>query len=65
MTIHRAKNREFPNVIVLWPDSVTGSSDHLRRLLYNAVTRAQSHCTVIVLGSGRLHTPPFAQSDSN
>lgn len=60
MTIQRAKNREFPNVIVLWPHTATGSPEHLRRLLYNGITRAQSHCTVIVLGQGRLDTAPFA-----
>lgn len=60
MTIQRAKNREFPNVIVLWPHTATGSAEHQRRLLYNAITRAQSHCTVIVLGQGRLNTTPFA-----
>lgn len=62
MTIQRAKNREFPNVIVLWPHTATGSPEHLRRLLYNAITRAQNHCTVIVLGQGRLNAPPFAPS---
>ena len=60
MTIQRAKNREFPNVIVLWPHTVTGSPEHLRRLLYNAITRAQHHCTVIVLGKGRLNAAPFS-----
>jgi superfamily I DNA/RNA helicase len=60
MTIHRAKNREFQNVVVLWPHTVTGSPEHLRRLLYNAITRAISHCTVIVFGQGRLDAPPFA-----
>jgi superfamily I DNA/RNA helicase len=60
MTIQRAKNREFANVIVLWPYSVTGSPEHLRRLLYNAITRAMNHCSVIVLGQGRLNAPPFA-----
>lgn len=60
MTIQRAKNREFPNVIVLWPHTVTGSAEHLRRLLYNGITRAQNHCTVIVLGQNRLNAPPFA-----
>jgi superfamily I DNA/RNA helicase len=60
MTIQRAKNREFPNVIVLWPHTATGSAEHLRRLLYNGITRAQNHCTVIVLGQGRLNAPPFA-----
>ena len=60
MTIQRAKNREFPNVIVLWPHTATGSAEHLRRLLYNGITRAQRHCTVIVLGQNRLQSPPFA-----
>lgn len=60
MTIQRAKNREFTNVIVLWPHTATGSPEHLRRLLYNGITRAQSHCTVIVLGQGRLNAAPFA-----
>jgi superfamily I DNA/RNA helicase len=64
MTIQRAKNREFANVIILWPHSVTGSTEHLRRLLYNAITRAQNHCTVIVLGQGRLSAPPFAPATS-
>lgn len=60
MTIPRAKNREFENVIVLWPHSATGSHEHLRRLLYNAITRARSHCSVIVFGQGRVGSPPFA-----
>ncbi|PZP12358.1 MAG: hypothetical protein DI607_09690 [Sphingomonas hengshuiensis] len=60
MTIQRAKNREFPNVIVLWPHTATGSAEHLRRLLYNGITRAQNHCTVIVLGQNRLNAAPFA-----
>jgi len=60
MTIQRAKNREFPNIIVLWPHTATGSAEHLRRLLYNGITRAQNHCTVIVLGQNRLNAPPFA-----
>ena len=60
MTIQRAKNREFPNVIVLWPHTATGSAEHLRRLLYNGITRAQRHCTVIVLGQNRLNAAPFA-----
>lgn len=60
MTIQRAKNREFTNVIVLWPHTATGSAEHLRRLLYNGITRAQKHCTVIVLGQNRMNAPPFA-----
>jgi superfamily I DNA/RNA helicase len=64
MTIQRAKNREFPNVIVIWPHSATGSSEHLRRLLYNGITRAMNHCSVIVLGKDRLDAPPFAPAGS-
>lgn len=64
MTIQRAKNREFPNVIVLWPHTATGSEEHLRRLLYNGITRAQSHCTVIVLGQNRMNAPPFAPASA-
>lgn len=60
MTIQRAKNREFANVIVLWPHTATGSPEHLCRLLYNGITRAQDHCTVIVVGRGRLDAPPFS-----
>lgn len=60
MTIQRAKNREFPNVVVLWPHTATGSAEHLRRLLYNAITRATTCCSVIVLGQGRLNRAPFA-----
>lgn len=60
MSIHGAKNREFDRVIVLWPQSATGSDEHKRRLLYNAMTRAKSHCTIIVLGNGRLNLAPFA-----
>jgi len=59
MSIHGAKNREFDRVIVFWPQSATGSDEHKRRLLYNAMTRAKSHCTIIVLGSGRLNSAPF------
>jgi len=59
MTIHRAKNREFPNVIVLWPHTATGTPEHLRRLLYNGITRAQNHCTVIVTGQNRVNGAPF------
>lgn len=62
MSIHGAKNREFERVIVLWPQSATGSDEHKRRLLYNAMTRAKSHCTIIVLGNGRLDSAPFAPS---
>lgn len=60
MTIQRAKNREFQNIIVLWPHTATGSPEHLRRLLYNGITRAINHCSVIVFGQNRIGMPPFA-----
>lgn len=59
MTVHGAKNREFDNVIVLWPAAVVGSDDHKRRLLYNAVTRAKQRCLVLVQAKVSLAQAPF------
>jgi hypothetical protein len=44
MSVHGAKNREFDNVIVLWPAAIVGNDDQKRRLLYNAITRAKRRC---------------------
>lgn len=60
MTVHGAKNREFDNVIVLWPAAVGGSDDQKRRLLYNAVTRAKERCIVLVQATAHMKRPPFA-----
>ena len=60
MTIHQAKNREFAGVIVLWPYEIGGDADAKRRLLYNALTRAQLWCTVIVPNEKLLKAAPFA-----
>jgi superfamily I DNA/RNA helicase len=60
MTVHGAKNREFDNVIVLWPAAITGSEDQKRRLLYNAVTRAKERCLVLVQATAHLSQAPFA-----
>lgn len=60
MTVHGAKNREFDNVIVLWPAAVGGSDDQKRRLLYNAVTRAKERCLVLVQAKANLNQAPFA-----
>lgn len=62
MTIHQAKNREFPVVIVLWPFQVVGDAVRARRLLYNAITRAKRRAIVIVEDpkKKRLEAPPFA-----
>ncbi|ASK21210.1 ATP-binding domain-containing protein [Vreelandella venusta] len=59
MTVHGAKNREFDNVIVLWPAAVGGSDDQKRRLLYNAVTRAKKRCLVLVQAKSCLEQAPF------
>lgn len=60
MTVHGAKNREFDNVIVLWPAATHGSDDQKRRLLYNAVTRAKERCLVLVQAKVHLNQAPFA-----
>lgn len=60
MTVHGAKNREFDNVIVLWPAATGGSDDQKRRLLYNAVTRAKERCIVLVQASAQMSRAPFA-----
>ena len=59
MTVHQAKNREFEGVIVLWPFTATGTPEHQRRLLYNAITRAQRWCTIVVQSRDMLKKPPF------
>ncbi|MBI2927859.1 MAG: ATP-dependent helicase [Verrucomicrobia bacterium] len=62
MTIHQAKNREFPVVIVLWPLTLKGDAMLARRWLYNAITRAKRRAIVIVEDpkQERLNAPPFA-----
>ncbi len=62
MTIHQAKNREFDQVIVLWPFEVQNDPERARRLLYNAVTRAKEKALVIVQDpkEERLAKAPFA-----
>lgn len=59
MTVHGAKNREFDNVIILWPAAIQGSDNQKRRLLYNGVTRAKKRCLVIVQSKKALLLPPF------
>jgi superfamily I DNA/RNA helicase len=59
MTVHQAKNREFEGVIILWPFTATGVAEHKRRLLYNAITRAQRWCTIVLQSRDFLSTPPF------
>lgn len=54
-TIHGAKNREFDNVIVLWPYNAPSDIIQKRKLLYNAITRARRNVVVIVQSkSGKL-----------
>ena len=60
MSIHAAKNRQFRNVVVLWGPGVRGSDDLQRRLLYNAISRAEEQCTVFVRTQALMNAPPFA-----
>jgi hypothetical protein len=60
MTIQAAKNRQFQDVVVLWGPGVPGSVDHQRRLLYNAISRAEYSCTVMVRTRLQLQQSPFA-----
>ncbi len=62
LTIHQAKNREFSHVIVLWTFGIASDAtiEYQRRLLYNAITRAKTSCTVILLQSDRLRKQPFS-----
>lgn len=50
-TVHGAKNREFDNVIILWPYTVPSDIEQKRRLLYNAVTRSKQNCMLLVRGN--------------
>lgn len=59
MTVQQAKNREFEGVFILWSYPVGGNAEHKRRLLYNALTRAQRWCTVVVQNAGLLQAAPF------
>jgi len=64
MTIHQAKNREFDFVVVVWPMQIKGDALRLRRLLYNAITRAKQGALVIVEDPkrDRLSLSPFKAS---
>jgi hypothetical protein len=59
MTIQQAKNREFDHVIVFWPHRMRDDPGQKRRLLYNAITRTQRSCTVLVQSADMLQAPPF------
>lgn len=59
MTIQQAKNREFDHVIVIWPYTIPDNDEQKRRLLYNAITRAQRSCLVLVQAQDLLDAPPF------
>lgn len=59
MTIQQAKNREFDHVVVIWPYTIPNDDEQKRRLLYNAITRAQRSCLVLVQAQRLLDAPPF------
>lgn len=51
LTVHGAKNREFDDVFILWPKYTLPKGDlYLRKLMYNAITRAKRKVIVIVQG---------------
>lgn len=52
-TVHGAKNTEFNHVYVVWDNNLCKriGDERKRRLLYNAITRAQTSGTVIAIGS--------------
>ncbi len=51
LTVHGAKNREFDDVFVLWPQYTLPDQDlYLRKLMYNAVTRTRRKVVVIAQG---------------
>ena len=59
MTIQQAKNREFDHVVIIWPYTIPNDDEQKRRLLYNAITRAQRSCLVLVQAQELLDAPPF------
>jgi hypothetical protein len=64
MTVQQAKNREFEGVFILWPYQIGGDAEHKRRLLYNALTRAQRWCTVVAQNADLLQAAPFRRASS-
>jgi hypothetical protein len=57
LTVHGAKNREFDDVIILWPQYTLPSQDiYLRKLMYNAITRAKRKVLVIAQGQKERHS---------
>jgi hypothetical protein len=59
MTIHQAKNREFDNVVIIWPFLIPPDADARRRLLYNAITRARKTCLILVQSKALIEQSPF------
>jgi len=59
MTIHQAKNREFDNVVIIWPFQIPTDNDSRRRLIYNAITRAKKTCLIIVQSDSLIKEAPF------
>lgn len=52
LTVHGAKNREFDDVFILWPRYTLPNEElYLKKLMYNAITRAKRKVIVIVQGS--------------
>lgn len=57
LTVHGAKNREFDDVFILWPQYTLPSQEmYLRKLMYNAITRAKRKVVVIAQGQEERHS---------
>lgn len=59
LTVHGAKNREFDDVFILWPRYTLQSDElYLRKLMYNAITRAKRNVVIIVQGLESRNSEP-------
>nr|WP_072597122.1 ATP-binding domain-containing protein [Sinorhizobium americanum] len=59
LSIHQAKNRQYDQIIILWPHGVPGNDEFKARLLYNGITRARRGCKIFVRAEELLHAAPF------
>ncbi|SFN54014.1 ATP-binding domain-containing protein [Salegentibacter flavus] len=53
LTVHGAKNREFDDVFIIWPNYTLPKGDlYRRKLMYNAITRAKRKVVILVQDKG-------------
>jgi hypothetical protein len=56
---HDSRRIAGEGVFVLWPYQIGGDAEHKRRLLYNALTRAERWCTIVAQNADLLQAAPF------